>query len=356
MRRLNLIFILPALLLGAAGALAQWQIQAPDYPALETFAADSNGSQLFAAPKTGLWRKAAAEPWVDLRATVVPTSAFRTYSLLAPTAALDTLYAITTTGFFSSTDCGATWTEQEAMSERHNLLIARHNHRLWFSLSGTEVTRSEDGGGTWGDGIVIMRVGGGAQLYQDPAHDNTLFVTSQYDTGLHNPEQGGLMRSDDLGLTWRPLLPLTAQFGVASAMVGQMLRVPDGTLLARVRTTGDGSLWPSGALLASTDEGETWSVRSVFTENLPYQLDLLATRVPGRLFLSAGRTSGFWRSDDNGATWAPAAGLPTLTTSSAFLYQQPQKPAALSVLDGNRSLPFDGRRRHVATRGPATHR
>jgi hypothetical protein len=332
MRRNRYLFIFAALLLCLGSARAQWQLQPPDYVDLDFFAADSSGTQCLAAPDGGFWRQSGTGLWQDLHGSVLvphyyPENSLTITAILTPTAALDSIYVLNSDSrFYASVDHGATWTERQDLDGHRAISIWRRDHRVWFDMQSYHFRRSEDYGQTWSFGLLIGNDSYASTIYQDPAHDSTLFVTCGYSSGTQDPGPGGLLRSDDLGQTWRYTLPLSAQLGVDAAIVPQVLRTPDGTLLVYAFTYGysNGGPWPGGALLASTDDGQTWSVRSTFAKPVNDEARLVATRVPGRLFMPQPVPSGIARSDDNGATWSAAAGLPPLLTKGALLYRQPQ--------------------------------
>ncbi|MCK3770926.1 glycoside hydrolase [Microbacterium aerolatum] len=104
----------------------------------------------------------------------------------------------------------------------------------------------------------------------------------------------GIIRSDDFGATWSPVaLNGSADFHVLTA-------APDGMLYGFASTEVE--------LLASADEGRTWTPRASFSA-----ADLVAT-ADG---LYAATEEGLLISTDNGASFTPEVGAPALYTIDA---------------------------------------
>lgn len=188
------------------------------------------------------------------------------------------------------------------------------------------VCRSADGGTSWHrEGEVVLTENSqrfipfgdivqlpdgmlGACLYQTPRQDRSLFFTS----------------ADD-GLTWH------MRGLIGSGNESNPLVLPDGRLLAALRTVGDQHL----ELYESGDAGASWRcINPQLTLGMQHPAHL-ATLADGRLLLCYGlRNSGLFGigarlSDDSGRTWQPPIVLADFQTATDGGY-----PSSVQSSDG----------------------
>lgn len=165
-----------------------------------------------------------------------------------------------------------------------------------------------------------------ASLYKDPLLPNTLWFQTYY---MYPPEPtdslGGLLRSDDMGQTWRNAFDFHGRYGVTLADVSSFVRLSNGDLLLGVSASNSGdSIWVSD-LLRSIDDGLTWESDSLhwISESEPYTVfeDL---NQPGRLYAQYYDDGNLIvRSNNSGLTWQPCEnGLPT----GSYLHDLKQNP------------------------------
>ncbi len=229
-----------------------------------------------------------------------------------------TVYAGTPLGdLWTSTDGGLAWSFVSRIAGGGRLVavdpgqattVYAETRGADFGSSG--VYRSADGGVTWQHVLVGFAC---SSVVISPAAAQTAYVCL---------DDGSIQRSDDAGLTWRPVgaLPVSYTFG--------------GFALA-IDPTDPNTLYDAGqpGVLKSTDGGAHWSQVFSFSnpppENEPIAL-LVAPSNPATLVLandpivpaSGTPDARVLRSDDAGATWtAIDAGLPGL----------PQKLLSLAV-------------------------
>jgi hypothetical protein len=190
--------------------------------------------------------------------------------------------------------------------------------------------RSNDGGATWtrSDGPSspdssskgLIPFGDVAKLA-----DGTLGVCC-YNWSPTDGHDSLFYASDDDGRTWQ--LRGTVRAGDSNETAP--LALPDGRLLAAVRTFGDAHL----ELCESSDHGATWAPFGpvTFGRQHPAHLLLLAD---GRVLLTVGlRNEGLWGvgarlSDDGGRTWSPPRVLVDFETATDGGY-----PSSVETEDG----------------------
>jgi hypothetical protein len=125
------------------------------------------------------------------------------------------------------------------------------------------VSRSADGGDTWGPAVTLSR--GGADFFDDKESITADPVDSRYvyvvwdrlDPGGHGP--AWLSRTADGGGTWEPARVIHDPGATSQTINNQIVVLPDGTLVDFF-TRLDGSASPQTlAVIRSTDKGLTWS-------------------------------------------------------------------------------------------------
>lgn len=200
------------------------------------------------------------------------------------------IYAGTSTGVYSSSDRGESWTGISKSVQWHPSVTAlaispnfAADQTLFFGTKRGFVYKSVDRGSTW----VLLNIGNGPETITDielsPAFqsDHIMFVSIK---------GSGVYRSLDAGVTWVPV-----NAGLASLYATSVALSPafssDNTLLAS--TIG-------GGVFKSIDGGNTWGAVNTGLPDLKI-MDVELTPTGYIFCISRGR--GVFRSTDGAATW-----------------------------------------------------
>lgn len=293
----------------------------------------------FAATTTGLYRSPnGGRAWQRINLGPAPLS-IQTLAVSSTFAQDGIVFAGTEThGLFCSVDRGQTWARRDLGLDQPPAINALWLHPAFaetpLCLVGTadgRVLRSEDGGAHW------------APVHSGDAAVLTLGGTSPIYAGLYDE---GLLKSDDLGLTWIPA-PLHARPFVR-------LHVDGGRLLAwgpqagACQSDDGGQTWaplglPEDRIPLTAAAGDGWALGTDagtlcqreagrWTHRLPHQtITALAGTSTGLL---AGSQHGeVFRSEDGGEQWealgAPRASRPILALDA-------DGPLTVAVTPGSR--------------------
>ncbi|MBA8888622.1 photosystem II stability/assembly factor-like uncharacterized protein [Dokdonella fugitiva] len=168
-----------------------------------------------------------------------------------------------------------------------------------FGVAGSAGTvwRSADAGQTWDkqyigdDGLFI-----GDIEIADDGSDQVMLAPY---TGYQSPDQGGLLRSDDGGASWAPVLEQSTYV--------QRPHLCGSIADPRVFYLGIASGWSNGTVLRSDDAGASWTP----AWNGASILDIACDTTDGdTLYIAQGSGARVARSTDAGATFTPfASGL-----------------------------------------------
>jgi BNR repeat-like domain len=261
-------------------------------------------------------------------------------------------------GWARSTDGGSTWTKGflsgittfagGSFSRVSDPTVAYDaSHGVWMlaslALTGTTgstvlVSRSTDGGATWGNPVTVAAAGSGnagTNLDKDwIACDNTAsspFYGRCYvewdDNGAGNRIK--MSTSVDGGLTWG-VARETAN--AATGLGGQPVVQPNGTVIVPIDNANE------TALLAfrSTNGGASWSSTTTITSIPTHEVggELRAEPLPSAEIDSAGKVYVVWQdcrfrsncsandivmtTSTNGTTWSPVVRIPLHSTASTF--------------------------------------
>lgn len=177
----------------------------------------------------------------------IPTSARRTRKLRMDPKDPNTIYAGTTEGLYKSTDAGATWSKMTMSDVVVNDVYVDPNdpkHVLLATDRGG-VLRSDDAGMTFtpsNTGFTLRQVVAYAADPHDPA---------QVYVGVVNDKQtGGVFASNDGGVRWEQV-----SMGLAGRDVFSLVMTPEGTLLAGTSHGVfrlENYMWSSAAFTASS--------------------------------------------------------------------------------------------------------
>ncbi len=191
------------------------------------------------------------------------TRALEGQAVTSVTASKYAILAGTRNGIFVSRDNGVSWEEtNEGLTERHIRWLAYHLNDPWLAFAGTEpadIFVSDDGAETWEEcpEVADLRDANGWYLPYSPEAGCVRGFAFHGSRGYAAVEQGGLLRTDDGGRSWR----------LAGGSTGD----PHAPVLgARIHTDVHSvAVHPSspdlvfaptgGGLYVSEDGGETWS-------------------------------------------------------------------------------------------------
>ncbi len=224
------------------------------------------------------------------------------------------------------------------------------------SLSGVLVSRSADGGTTWGKATALIKDGAGAfndkeSITADP--NDSHYVYAVWDR-LTSNDHGAteFARSTDGGMSWEAARSIYDP-GVDDQTIGnEVVGLPDGTILDLFEEIDNTSGDSSEALvrvIRSSDHGGTWSAPFTVAANLSVgtfdpdtgNLVRAGSGLPQMTATASGELVAVWqdgrfsggkydgialsRSKDDGQTWTTpvrvnaAAGAPAFTPSVAAL-------------------------------------
>ncbi len=175
---------------------------------------------------------------------------------------------------------------------------------------GDGVYKSTDAGKTWKRvGLATSEHIGKIVIH--PAQTNTVYVASQGPLWSAGGERG-LFKTTDGGVTWQPILTISDDTGISDVVMDpRNPLVLYASAYQRRRAVGQmigGG--PEGGIHKTTDGGRTWKK---LTNGLPKGdvgragLAIDGKKTPATVFALIDATreeSGFYRSDDAGATWA----------------------------------------------------
>ena len=217
--------------------------------------------------------------------------------------------------------------------------IALHpeDPNIWYVGVGSGgVWRTVNAGTTWDpvfDDQASYSIGA---ITLDPSNPHVVWVgTGENVGGRHVAFGDGVYRSDDGGSSWKNM-------GLkASEHISKIIVHPEDSDVIWV--AAQGPLWASGGdrgLYKSSDGGDTWT-RTLGDDTWVGVTDVVIDpRTPDRLYaatwqrhrtvaayLSGGRGTAIYRSDDGGDTWQKLTkGLPTSNMGKIGLAISPQQP------------------------------
>ncbi len=137
------------------------------------------------------------------------TRAVEGQGVISIAASRHAILAGTRNGISVSRDEGASWEEaNEGLTERHVRWLAYHLNDPWLAFAGTEpaaIFVSADGAKTWREcpEVADMRDANGWYLPYSPEAGCVRGFAFHGSRGYAAVEQGGLLRSDDGGRSWR---------------------------------------------------------------------------------------------------------------------------------------------------------
>jgi photosystem II stability/assembly factor-like uncharacterized protein len=319
-------------------------------PAMTAVTSDSSGQRMvYGAEGAGIWQSEnGGASWLPVSTRFLAGGRLEGAKLEAVDSDADTMLAkiyksIPTGGGFYrnlyTVDGGQTWAPftHDSVRTTGQVYASPHFHQVWFHIHNGTLRRSTDNGQTWplSSRIPVLEDDHAflEHFYQDPLHDSTLFYTGNYS---YNPDDsvtiGGLLRSDDLGLNWRPVFDFYGLYDMTNAAVQGVLRLSNGNLLM--------ISWSLPAtVLQSSDDGLTWSPLTGLPDNQYVERIIQDPLHPAIWYLIGSGTGGLLRTTNSGATWQDSLpGLPNQWTTAHPFYQNPYSGRIILMTGDNRNL------------------
>jgi photosystem II stability/assembly factor-like uncharacterized protein len=304
----------------ANGATASWNYFPAGHAFALSCATDSSGQKmLFGAARGGFWTSEdGGENWIASGLRLDPVYGLdpESFDILDPAADTVVITASSVplpvmSHIWLTTDGGQTYRQPAhdlvVDNQKDVFLIWPHDHRVIFQSDDQGmVRRSTNFGQTWTPFVVSQTfIVAPSHIVPDVDHDSTLFLTEQFRNGY-----GGMMRSDDLGETWRTAIDFQGLWNENAGEVTDAARLSNGDLIATVRA-GD-PVWENGTVLISSDDGETWTRIEGGLPDRFQPTHVVEDRfAPGTLFLHGNQKYGLYWSQDYGQTWSRCLnGLP----------------------------------------------
>jgi photosystem II stability/assembly factor-like uncharacterized protein len=173
---------------------------------------------------------------------------------------------------------------------------------------GDGVYKSTDGGRTWTN-MGLPNSEHIAKIFVDPRNSNVVFVASQGPLWAGGGDRG-LYKTTDGGRTWKPVLQISENTGVADLVVDP--RNPDVMYASSYQRRRHTSILigggPESNIYKTTDGGATWKTimqgmpavdrGRIALAISPQKPDVLYANVAAAL-----KQSGFYKSENGGETW-----------------------------------------------------
>lgn len=247
--------------------------------------------------------------------------------------------AVASGGVFKTTNAGTTWTpifdDQGSFSIGCLALDPKDPHIVWVGTGennsqrsvgyGDGVYKSLDGGKNW-ENVGLKNSEHIGKILIDPRDSQVVYVAAQGPLWAPGGDRG-LFKSTDGGRTWKAVLKISDNTGVSDIAFDP--RNPDVLYAAayqrrrHVFTLVDGG--PESAIYKSNDAGATFKKleRGLPTGDIG-RIGLAVSPVQGAVVFALietpdATTTGFYRSEDGGASWERRSGQ---SSSSPQYYQE----------------------------------
>jgi photosystem II stability/assembly factor-like uncharacterized protein len=235
----------------------------------------------------------------------------------------DVLVAATSNGIARSEDGGASWTLRGlgGLSVSSLLVHPAQPLRMYAGIRGVGVVRSNDGGLSWSSIDFGVPYGDFPSMATDPADPDVLIVAALEQDGLGAIERSALLRTNDGGQTWAPVVdsPRSIVYEVASCAAN-----PDVLYASAANYYGGTS-----GVLRSNDRGVTWSLVSGLAGKLVTDVAIAPSDCDSIYAVHYG--AGLERSTDGGATFSGplTEGIPFYNRFPRHVAVDPTSPARL---------------------------
>jgi len=165
-----------------------------------------------------------------------PANAYYIYSILVSPADHNIVFAGTLYGVYRSTDCGLTWAQQSTANYNYRIAVAPDNPNIMYSAIYSGISRSTDAGLTW---TTITSGIQGTNL-------RVVLTVPGENGAVYCGSTAGIFKSTDYGLTWA-----AANHGILIGKIPVVSFDPTqpGTAFAEFidnavfKTTNDGASW-----------------------------------------------------------------------------------------------------------------
>jgi photosystem II stability/assembly factor-like uncharacterized protein len=232
--------------------------------------------------------------------------------IVAHPAIHDLVYVATYDGVLRSTDGGATW-KPTFIGYWQNAIVfdPRNEQRVWVGGQGG-LWRSDDGGVS----LTQMSIRAGINAVAiDPRKPDTMFLAT---------DQGGVLRSDDTGNTWR-----TVSDGITANTISTFAADPSNADVVYAGTSG-------GRIFRTDDRGRHWlgPLGDFVTAGLTTPVTALAVNPGNSNEVFALGLTAIMRSKDRGATWEilHSFGIFASTNQLSALAIDPRSPNTIYVV------------------------
>ena len=199
-----------------------------------------------------------------------------------------TLYTMTTSGIFKTTNGGNLWTNVAPHAARWISISPVDENVVWTVSNFVGLWVTTDGGATWTLPATFPATGTESKVHADPADPASAFVTFGY-YGTGSPR---VLRTTDYGASWLDVS-------------GDLPDIPANTFVADPDRPDDWYVGTDVGVWSSTDGGVTWTP---FGTGLPNALIVdLEIQRSGRKLVAGTHGRGAWEVDlPAGAVDAPA--------------------------------------------------
>jgi photosystem II stability/assembly factor-like uncharacterized protein len=285
----------PGLLFRSTDGGASWSVADAGIPdcCVSALAIDPQDSKIIYAA----WWKTAGVGWIvrstdggttwtDVASDDLPGVFVRTLVIDPQNPA--TLYALTLTGFFKSTNGGTNWNTANLAGQVQTFAIDPQNPAtVYAAASGSGVFKTTDGGGSWNaasSGIKEIPV---RNLAIDPQHSGTLYAANG----------GKVLKTTDAGAHWIA--------GTLDAWKVAIDPQDPSTVFALVNDEF------SGQPAKSTDGGASWGLLNLPLDSNDFVTDLAIDPQNSGVVYAGTAGGGVFKSADGGESWSLAnSGLP----------------------------------------------
>ncbi len=208
------------------------------------------------------------------------------------------LYISTGSEILKSVDAGKHWRSSKSLSQTDILTMvadSKHPGQIYAGTMEGKILRSTDECEKWKE-LAAPMASEVHTLLVDPVHDDILYAGTS----------GGIAKSTDGGISWRP-----SNSGLANANISAIAIAPSQSATLYVGSYG-------GGMAKSSDGGKSWSpINAGFTGSFAWDI-VIDPSDPARVYVGTDR--GVSRSSNGGATWSEAnRGLPQLAVCSLLI-------------------------------------
>ncbi|MDQ6894467.1 MAG: hypothetical protein M3167_17555 [Acidobacteriota bacterium] len=280
--------------LAARAGLNEWTSIGPYGPGgnVRSLAIDPAVSgTLYAGTDGGIFKSVdSGVTWGPVKAGL---TSFTVYALALDPSAHETVYAGTNGGVFKSVNAGASWTARRTGLGKIAVLTLAidpsDSSTLYAGTATAGVFKSTDRGSTWGamnNGLPQTEI---RSLAVAPAPSGTIFAATS----------GGVYRSADAARTWNP----------APGFAASVRTVAVDPLTPSIVYAGTEGVFTTSGVFKSMDGGASWAPMNTGLGNATVLSVAASPTVAGMVFLGT-QGGGVFVTTNAGATWRGLVGSP----------------------------------------------